>query len=341
MSEPENSPGDASASGSSQGITTQETPCGLCGSADAEVLFDAVDRLHDVQGSFRYVRCRQCGLVYMNPQVTPECIGLLYPPEYAPHADGAKAARKGLRSLRERLSEIPFVGPMFRAATDPRALGPVLRELGAGKRLLDVGCGNGSFLNAMRRRTGCEVQGVDLSPAAVEQARRLYGLDVFQGMVAQAPFGEGAFDVVTAWWYLEHVPDPQVCVGKMAKLLKDGGLCVIGVPNFDSCWARAFRDKWYHLDCPRHLCIWTPGAIRRLLADHGLSVTAISYDRTPWGLLGSLQYYLYGDNRNPAHRNRIRHSALLWLLGLPLTLLISLLHRSDIMTVVAKKGAKE
>ena len=69
------------------------------------------------------------------------------------------------------------------------------------------------------------------------------------------------------------------------------------------------------------------------------NVTAISYDRTPWGLLGSLQYYLYGDNRNPTHRNRIRHSALLWLLGLPLTLIISLLHRSDIMTVVARKGA--
>lgn len=337
MSEPENSPGDV-ASVSSQRITTQETPCGLCGSADAEVLFDAVDRLHDVPGRFRYVRCRRCGLVYMNPQVTPECIGLLYPPEYSPHKNVAKVRRKGLRSLRERLAEMPLVGPIFRAVTDPRALGPVLRELGEGRKLLDVGCGNGAFLDSMRRRTGCEVHGLDLSPAAVGQAKRLYGLDVFQGTVAQAPFGEGTFDVVTAWWYLEHVPDPQVCVGMMAKLLKAGGLCVIGVPNVESCWARLFKDKWYHLDCPRHLCLWTPAAMKRLLAEHGLTVTAIADDRTPWGLLGSLQYRLYGDNRNPAHRNRIRQSALLWLLGLPVTLVVSLLHRSDIMTVVARKG---
>ncbi|MGE5295243.1 MAG: class I SAM-dependent methyltransferase [Solirubrobacterales bacterium] len=338
MSEPRNCPGETPAGESSPRIETQNVPCALCGSTDADVLFDAVDRLHDVPGSFRYVRCRKCGLVYMNPQVVPRCIGSLYPREYAPHADKAKSQRKGLRSIRERLTATPIVGRIFRAVTDPRALGPLLRELDAGKRLLDVGCGNGAFLDAMRRLTGCEVFGVDFSPMAVEQAKRLYDLDVFQGTVDEAPYPEKSFDVVTAWWYLEHVPDPRTCIAKMARLLKEGGLCAVGVPNYDSCWARAFRDKWYHLDCPRHLGIWTPTAIRRLFVDCGLSVTGIAYDRTPWGLLGSLQYRLYGDNRNPAHKNRIRQSALLWLLCLPLTLLVSVLHKSDIITVFARRG---
>jgi hypothetical protein len=77
----------------------------------------------------------------------------------------------------------------------------------------------------------------------------------------------------------------------------------------------------------------------RLLADHGLSVRKIAYDRTPWGLLGSLQYRLYGDNKNPQHRNRIRQSALLWMLCLPLTCGVALLRKSDIVTVIAQKGA--
>ena len=125
----------------------------------------------------------------------------------------------------------------------------------------------------------------------------------------------------------------------MARLLKPGGLCVIGVPNSASFFARLFKDKWYHLDCPRHLCLWSPATMKRLLADRGLSVRKIAYDKTPWGLLGSLQYRIYGDNRDPKHKNRIRQSALLWLLCLPLTLVVALLRKSDIMTVIAEKGA--
>jgi hypothetical protein len=85
------------------------------------------------------------------------------------------------------------------------------------------------------------------------------------------------------------------------------------------------------------MCIWTPKTIRRLLNQHGLAVTRIYYDRSPWGLLGSLQYRIYGDNANPKHRNRIRQSALLWLLFLPLTVTVSLLRRSDIIVVYATK----
>ena len=314
-------------------------PCRLCGGTDADILFDATDRLYDVEGSFRYVRCRQCGLMYMNPQVAPECIAALYPQEYGPHADKSKAPRMGLLKLRDRIPQIPLLGRLFRGLTDARAIGPVLRRLDGRKRLLDVGCGNGSFLDAMRRQTGCDVRGLDLSPAAVEQAKRLYGLDIFPGTITQAPLTDASFDVVTAWWYLEHVPDPRESIKEMARLLKPGGLCVIGVPNCDSYFARIFKDKWYHLDCPRHLCLWSPVTMKRLLGDHGLSVRKIAYDRTPWGLLGSLQYRLYGDNRDPRHKNRIRQSALLWLLCLPLTCVVALLHKSDIMTVIAEKGA--
>jgi SAM-dependent methyltransferase len=333
MSVPRNSPGDTSK------IRTQQVPCRLCGAADADFLFDGMDRLYDVEGSFRYVRCKRCGLVYMNPQVVPECIGSLYPREYGPHADKSRAPRTALLKLRDRIPRIPILGRVFRSLTDARAIGPVLHKLNARTRLLDVGCGNGSFLDAMRRQTACEVHGLDLSPAAVEQAKRLYGLNIFWGTIAQAPFAAESFDVTTAWWYLEHVPNPQESIKEMARLLKPGGLCVIGVPNSDSYLARIFKDKWYHLDCPRHLCIWSPSTMRRLLADHGLVVRKIAYDRTPWGLLGSLQYRIYGDNRDPRHKNRIRQSALLWMVSVPLTLVIALLRKSDIMTVVAEKGA--
>lgn len=318
-------------------IETSEVVCALCGSDEATRLFEAVDRLHGIDGRFRYVRCKRCGLVYMNPQVVPESVGLLYPESYAPHADKSKTARKALMSLRDGLQKIPLVGAELKRWTDARVMAPLFRCLSAGRRLLDVGCGSGAFLNAVRAATGCEVHGVDVSTKAVETAQALYDIDVFEGPVTEAPFANASFDAITAWWYLEHVADPNEAVAAMSRLLKKGGTCVLGVPNFDSVFARRFKDKWYHLDCPRHLCIWTPTTMRCLLEAHGLTVTRIFHDRSPWGLLGSLQYWRYGDNANPKYRNRIRQSALLWLLLLPMTIVVSLLRRSDIIVVYARK----
>jgi len=318
-------------------IETSEVTCPLCGSDDATSLFEAIDRLHGIAGRFRYVRCRSCGLVYMNPQVTPDNVALLYPESYAPHADKSKTSRKVLMALRDSLHKIPLVGTELKRWTDARVMKPLFRRLGVGQHLLDVGCGSGAFLNDVRTATGCEVHGVDVSTKAVVTAQTLYGVDVFEGPVTEAPFEAGSFDAVTAWWYLEHIANPNESIAAMSRLLKDGGTCVLGVPNFDSVFARRFRDEWYHLDCPRHLCIWTPTTMRRLLETHGLTVTHIYHDRSPWGLLGSLQYRRYGDNADPKHRNRIRQSALLWLLLLPLTIGVSLLRRSDIIVVYAQK----
>jgi len=217
----------------------------------------------------------------------------------------------------------------------------IYRSLNQQSRILDVGCGAGAFLNSLRTDKGCEVYGVDISEAALREAKSSFGLDIFKGTITEAPFPAAHFDIITAWWYLEHISDPQTTIAKISSLLKQNGHCIIGVPNSESFNAKHFKDKWYHLDCPRHLCIWTPRAITRLLENHGLVVTRTIYDKTPWGLLGSLQYLLYGDNLNPKYRNRLRHSFLLWVLFSPWTILVSLLKKSDIIVVYAKKGTGE
>lgn len=318
-------------------IPTIEVSCPLCGSDGADSLFDAVDRLHGIEGRFHYVRCRSCDLVYMNPQVAPEDVGRLYPESYAPHADKSQVSRKALMAVRDGLHKIPLVGTELKRWTDARVMTPLFRRLSVGRRLLDVGCGSGAFLDTARAATGCEVHGVDISTHAVQTARTLYGVDVFEGPITEARFADGSFDAITAWWYLEHIANPNEAVAAMSRLLKEGGTCVLGVPNFDSAFARWFRDRWYHLDCPRHLCIWSPATMRRLLEAHGLAVTRIFHDRSPWGLLGSLQYWRYGSNADPKHRNRIRQSAILWLLLLPVTSVVSFMRRSDIIVVYARK----
>ena len=96
-------------------------------------------------------------------------------------------------------------------------------------RLLDIGCGAGSLLEAARR-AGWEAHGTEVSRPAVEHARRA-GFEVFCGDLSAAPFPEGHFDVVTASEILEHLPDPRVLLAEVARVLRPGGHAVVSIPN--------------------------------------------------------------------------------------------------------------
>jgi 2-polyprenyl-3-methyl-5-hydroxy-6-metoxy-1,4-benzoquinol methylase len=308
-------------------VKTRVVSCNLCQSNDFTFLCNAKDRLHGVEGEFNYVKCNECGLIYMNPQVVPEDIGRLYPADYAPHYSGNQKGRFGLLSVLWNY-----------LMTMAKIKKVVYNTLNNQSKVLDVGCGSGAILNGIKKRTGCQVYGVDISENAVQSAKKLFGIDVFKGDIKEVSWPGNSFDVITAWQYLEHVNDPNQNVEKMSQLLKNNGWLILGVPNFDSFNARHFKDKWYPLDCPRHLCIWTPETMTMLLQKYGLTVTDIVYDITPWGLIGSLQYFFYDDNLNPRTKNRFANSRLLLALLFPWTLLLSLSKQSDVIIVYAQKG---
>lgn len=243
------------------------------------------DRLHGTPGEYTYVRCRDCGLVHMNPQVHGD-LSPLYPQEYEPYQPSGDGAPRG--RLAAVVRGLPGLGRLAREALSVTMLDDwVAGELSREGRWLDVGCGNGAFLQKVRERVGCEVYGIDIAPAAVAVARGS-GLDVHLGTIEDAPYPPSHFDVVSGWWYLEHVPNPVEVVGRIVELLKPGGLSILGVPNVASLNAWAFRARWYHLDCPRHLTLWSPATMRRLLESHGLGVERVRYDKSAWGLQGSL-----------------------------------------------------
>lgn len=268
-------------------VATREVPCPLCGAERPERLFTAIDRLHGTPGEYSYVRCTDCGLMYMNPQVSGD-LSPLYPEEYEPHQ---ATSDRGSRSRPARLlREAPLLGRLAREALSVTMLDDwVAAQLSTESRWLDVGCGSGGFLRKVRGRIGCEVAGVDIAPAAV-QVGRAAGVEIHLGTVENAPFPPARFDVASGWWYLEHVPNPIEVVERIFALLREGGLCIFAVPNTASLNARIFRTRWYHLDCPRHLTLWSPSTMRRLLEECGFAVRSIRYDKAAWGLFGSLRH---------------------------------------------------
>jgi 2-polyprenyl-3-methyl-5-hydroxy-6-metoxy-1,4-benzoquinol methylase len=99
------------------------------------------------------------------------------------------------------------------------------------RRLLDVGCGAGTFLTDARD-AGWAVSGLEINPKFPEFCRTVLGIeDVKTGMISDPPFQEASFDVVTMLDVLEHMYDPVLSVKQCARMLKPGGTLLIKSPN--------------------------------------------------------------------------------------------------------------
>ena len=119
-----------------------------------------------------------------------------------------------------------------RIALVTRMAGP-----GRGKRLLDIGCGEGTFLHAARK-CGWDAIGTELNSAP---AQRL-GLEVFNSLDECAD--RGPFDCVTLWHSLEHTPDPWAVIANIRRSGSEGWVDIDRRPRF---WGTAVRDLWIAL----------------------------------------------------------------------------------------------
>jgi SAM-dependent methyltransferase len=146
-------------------------------------------------------------------------------------------------------------------------------------RLLDVGCGDGTFLMAAQQK-GWTVVGTEMNP----HVARSNGLDVrdtIEDVSDRAPF-----DCITLWHSLEHMRDPRSMLSGLLRLLKSNGRLIIAVPDAGGLQAKMFGRKWFHLDVPRHLYHFDADSLTHLLQSSGYSVRRQWHQELEYDLLG-------------------------------------------------------
>lgn len=145
----------------------------------------------------------------------------------------------------------------------------IRRLIGGGteRRLLDIGCGTGVFLDAARRN-GWSVRGIEVSKYAAAEARRR-GLPVFCAPLDEVPLQAAAFDCVTLWDVIEHVPDPLNVLCRAAQALRPGGVLALSTGDITSLCARLSGSRWHLFNLPEHLFFFTPACLRAMLQRAG------------------------------------------------------------------------
>jgi 2-polyprenyl-3-methyl-5-hydroxy-6-metoxy-1,4-benzoquinol methylase len=254
--------------------------CVACNSDRLTLKYASVrDLLFDAPGIYDYWECANCQTLRLgaNDSITHAD---RYPPSYS-YRKNASSVVVGRRSVREVIKR--FLNRSIDASEGGgartviaticarfRRLISRMRTLGVGppargsRTLLDVGCGDGAYLEEMRR-VGWVVTGIETSKAAVEICQQK-GLPVFLGRIEEQNFEPLSFDIITLRHVIEHVDAPGPLLRTLAALLSDGGRLHITTPNAVSENAKKFGSDWLGLDVSRHEHVFSPKGIQRLIA---------------------------------------------------------------------------
>ena len=260
---------------SAEGLVVESAACLLCGASNgAPTVASGTDYEYGTtERIFSFKRCARCDHVYMDPRPAPESSAVIYPRTYftfsGGHSGGVLGSIKDVvlrRRVRRLLAAIPSEG-----------------------RVLEIGSGDGAFLNSIRKaRPDLQLVASDLD-FSDEQRRALdrSTIGYVDGMFESADI-PGPFHLIVMNQLIEHLWDVRKSLTKIRAILAPGGRLSLSTPNLEG-WDRKYfaSSAWGGYYFPRHLNLFTPASLTRLLSEHGLEVVHIKQLVAPLVWVGS------------------------------------------------------
>jgi SAM-dependent methyltransferase len=204
------------------------------------------------EGEWQYLRCLDCGLIFLYPQPSK---GFLH----SHYQDYLPADPQGIETWRKLMAQV--------FTKSARLIQQVIPSPG---RLLDIGCGYGFFLEKMAQR-GWQVEGIEISATGLSYAQNNLGLNVSDRPLPRPDWQDNCYDVITLFYVIEHLQDPRDVLREAHRLLRAGGLLLLRWPHTAPIarmvrpWAK--RMKLYQ--APSHLFDFSPVTIYKMLDQLG------------------------------------------------------------------------
>jgi 2-polyprenyl-3-methyl-5-hydroxy-6-metoxy-1,4-benzoquinol methylase len=224
--------------------------CISCGNnlADSSFLFKKGDAL--------YYKCKNCSLVYQNPQPIYQFTEEIY--------DGEHYHERYIKS-----EYIYFPTSKIYLQQINKALSKINFNKNNAK-LLDVGCGIGYFLY-LAQNDGFNVQGADISKWAAHYAQQKFNVEVISGNFLEMKLDESSYDIITLWQTIEHLPQPSEFLKKIYSLLKVGGVVCIATPDVSSWIAKFYKKLWNCYMPNEHIALFNFKSMETILKNNHLS----------------------------------------------------------------------
>ena len=221
--------------------------------------------MHSSKELFNFDQCANCQLVFLNPRVNLDNLKNYYTSYYLPYR-GSEAWGKYSKLVEGSqkkldLKRVKWVKEM--CSVSPKSL------------ILDVGCGNPSFLKACQQELNCKTLGIDFSDEGWKEQSTLFkGLDLQVAEIKDLSLNLKP-DIITMWHYLEHDYTPLENLTYLKSIAKPSTTLIIEIPNFDSISRKKYNENWSGWHTPRHTSLFSPDNIKLLLDKSGWNVSQL------------------------------------------------------------------
>ena len=315
--------------------------CPYCRGTDTVRAVSCVEDFffRNVEGSFDFERCKGCGSLFISNPLAPQDLPKAYKTYYTHSRSELGEPQQGIKSrlrqhyVRERFGgRTDFVTKIGAALY--RRLAPGLVHVDAQyrfappapARILDYGCGAGTYLRQMQA-LGYEVTGIDFDPVAIQLLKQ-DGIAVYAPGDAALDELSEAFDFITINHVIEHVADPPQLLRELSSMLRPGGMLYCEAPNADATGFAVFDRYWRGLEAPRHLSVPSRKGVE-------LALAAADMHEERWFIrdwVRSLTWPLSLDAVPAAERDAVR--------GAEAIAPGHTLENSEYLMVIARKGAR-
>lgn len=207
------------------------------------------DRMH-----YRIVKCVRCGLIFSNPIFSSKKISGLYKESKFTYGTEAEFLKK---TYAEFLREI-------------------LPEIGRNKiNLLEVGCGNGFFLEEALKMGVKNVFGIEPSRDSINSAVGILKKKIKRDILRPGIFKSGTFDIVCFFHTLDHAINPNDFLITVKNLLKKNGKVICVIHNTDGISVKLFRERSPIFDI-EHIYLFNKKTIARIFRKNGFKQIKIT-----------------------------------------------------------------
>ncbi len=247
--------------------------CGFCKLDNSEALYGT----HDIYGNtYDLHTCHHCEAVFLSPYPDEALLAQAYDESY--YGEGDEKFNEGL---------IEKILDYFRNRRAKR----IAKLIGNEGKVLDIGCGNGRFLQMIESHGAIEGHGLEMESNSAKRAKTILGNRLHIGTLQDGGYPDDHFDAITLFHVFEHLTDPKGYLERMQKILKPGGILYISFPNIDSVQSNMFKGDWLHLDPPRHLFFFRPVRFKTMMKDYGFETIGeknFNVEYNPFGFLQSV-----------------------------------------------------
>lgn len=285
-------------------MTDKGKTCLVCGNSSWKPLYENT-----------LLRCLQCDFITANMEVDEALMKEVYTEQYfngEEYLNYLEDQEVQLQNFRNRLKTFQRVSGM----QEP-------------KQILEIGAAYGLFGKVLKEHFAqAEYVGFDVVPEAVDYAKQELHLDVrCEDYLAAKP--DKKFDSVFMWDVIEHLPEPEKFIEKIAEETTENAWLSITTGDIDALLPKLQGKRWRMIHPPSHLHYFSKKSLTQLLENHGFEVKHVSYP----SVARSIRLVFFGLfmlNKEPSDRVKKLHQRIPanWALGI---------NTFDIMYVIAQK----